>query len=108
MQINSINNVNFGLKYSNQMSVLILATENAAKNKGKEAYASFKKCENEIKNSFPISYSLFTIKHNCDNTEDIFLESPAGYKTKLLTIKQNEILDIDKLNEIKKKLHRIT
>lgn len=102
MQIKSIGNINFGIKYSRNMSNLLYESEKIADKKGESV--EWDKAAKEINEALPGKYKLFTREVKEDNSTDIILENPDGYKYNILKIKTGDVLDKDKMVQIKNKL----
>ncbi len=105
MLLNSINNLNFGLRFNNNMSTLLTKSKKEIAKNGKKESDDFDSLVTVMKNSLPDSFILGT-KPNFwySNDKDIFISSINGYSEDLFRLRENQLLTKENMNEIISKL----
>ena len=100
MKINSISNINFGVRYTPKMTELLEKSRAAAEIKGKDELDEWDKIKKDIDNIAPDSFTLFTKLWKENNTMDIKVENPETLKFSLLRLKIGEPLDLENMKKI--------
>lgn len=100
MKINSMNDINFGLRYTPKMSELLKKSREAAEIKGKDELDEWDKIKKDIDNIAPDSFTLFTKLWKENNTMDIKVENPETLKFSLLRINLGDLLDCENMKKI--------
>ena len=100
MNINSISNINFGVRYTPKMDELLKKSRAATEIKGKNELDEWDKIKKDIDNIAPNSFALFTKLWKENNTLDIKVETPEALKFSLLRINLGDLLDCENMKKI--------
>ena len=104
MLLNSINNLNFGLRFTNDMITILKKSKKEIAKNGKKESDDFDSLVTVMKNSLPDSFILGTKPNFWSIDKDIFISSINGYSEDLFRLRENQLLTKENMNEIISKL----